>query len=87
MSSKESRVAKDTATETLGIKGYGETSQAKFGETITPEDLLFAVRREPVIHRIVFTVTHDIFDNWFQVEEVAEKHDPNFESPEGSIKP
>lgn len=30
----------------------------------------FAVKREPVAHRIVFTVAHDIYDNWFEVEPV-----------------
>jgi hypothetical protein len=42
-------------------------------------DLLFAVRREPVANRIVFQVAHDIWDNWFKVEEIAEKPDPNFD--------
>jgi phage-related protein (TIGR01555 family) len=41
-------------------------------------DLLFAVRREPVANRIVFQVAHDIFDNWFRVEEIAEKPNPKF---------
>lgn len=31
-------------------------------------DRTFAVIREPVAHRVVFTVAHDIFDNWFQLE-------------------
>jgi len=41
---------------------------AGFGEKITDSDITFAVKREPVAHRIVFTVAHDIYDNWFEVE-------------------
>lgn len=44
---------------------------ARFGEPITLSDLTFAVKREPVAHRIVFTVAHDIFDNWFEVDDLA----------------
>jgi hypothetical protein len=43
---------------------------AEFGQKITDADITFAVKREPVAHRIVFTVAHDIFDNWFDVEPV-----------------
>jgi len=45
---------------------------AEFGQKITDADITFAVKREPVAHRIVFTVAHDIFDNWFDVEPVEE---------------
>jgi hypothetical protein len=73
------RFASDTSTDTVGIRGAGALSQADFGEPINEQDLLFAVQREPVAYRIVFQVAHDIFDNWFKVEEVAEKPDPNFD--------
>ena len=49
------------ATETIGIRGAGAQSQAAFGTPISDADLLFAVKREPVAHRIVFMVAHDIF--------------------------
>jgi hypothetical protein len=45
---------------------------------LSEADLLFAVRREPVANRIVFQVAHDVFDNWFKVEEIADKPDPKF---------
>jgi len=63
----------------MGIRGAGALSQADFGQPVNSEDLLFAVQREPVAYRIVFQVAHDIFDNWFKVEDVAEKPNPNFD--------
>jgi phage-related protein (TIGR01555 family) len=45
---------------------------------LSEEDLLFAVRREPVAYRDVFKVAHDIFNKWFKVEELSEKPDPNW---------
>lgn len=74
------KVATESDGTGLGIRGAGESSQATFGEHISVSDLLFAVKREPVAHRVVFTVAHDIFDNWFEVDEVGEKPDPNFDS-------
>ncbi len=44
---------------------------ARFGEPIALSDLTFAVRREPVAHRIVFDVAQDIFDNWFKLDSAA----------------
>jgi hypothetical protein len=44
---------------------------AKFGETITPQALTFAVRREPVAKKLVMDIAEDIFDKWFTVEEIA----------------
>jgi len=41
---------------------------AEFGQPITDANITFAVKREPVAHRIVFAVAHDVFDNWFEVE-------------------
>lgn len=70
---------KDIA-DTWGIRGAGATWQATFGMPLNEADLLFAVRREPVANRIVFQVAHDLFDNWFQVEEIAEKPDRNFDN-------
>jgi phage-related protein (TIGR01555 family) len=65
-------------SDTWGIRGAGATWQADFGMALNEADLLFAVRREPVANRIVFQVAHDIFDNWFRVEEIAEKPNPKF---------
>jgi transposase-like protein len=48
---------------------------AEFGQRITYADITFALKREPVAHRIVFTVAHDIFDNWFEVEPLEESVD------------
>jgi len=73
------RAAGDTSTDTVGIRGAGASSQADFGDPINEQDLLFAVQREPVAYRIVFQVAHDIFDNFFKVEEVTEKPDPNLD--------
>lgn len=68
--------AKDTAEP--GIRGAGANSKADFGDPITNTDLLFAVKREPVAHRVVFAVAHDIFDNWFSIDVVGEKPDTRF---------
>lgn len=72
------KTAKDT-TSRYGVRGAGSTWQASFGMALSEADLLFAVRREPVANRIVFQVAHDIFDNWFRVEEVSEKPDGSFD--------
>jgi len=45
---------------------------AEFGQPITSANITFALKREPVAHRIVFAVAHDIFDNWFEVEPLEE---------------
>ncbi len=71
------KVATESDGTSLGIRGAGESSQATFGEPINTSDLLFAVKREPVAHRVVFTVAHDIFDNWFEAEEVADAPNEN----------
>lgn len=75
---KQRRASKDAA-ETFGIRGAGATSQANFGDEIDLEDRLFAIKREPTAHRLVFQVAHDVFDKWFKVEEISEKPDPNFD--------
>lgn len=46
-----------------GTGGGGE-----YGAEITDDLRTFAVTREPVAHRVVFTVAHDIFDNWFALK-------------------
>jgi hypothetical protein len=48
---------------------------AEFGQPITDVNITFAVKREPVAHRIVFAVAHDVFDNWFEVEPLEEDVD------------
>ena len=45
---------------------------AEFGQPIMDANITFAVKREPVAHRIVFAVAHDVFDNWFEVEPLEE---------------
>ncbi len=77
MSSKRKSVHRDTV-DSYGLRGAGATWQAKFGMALNEADLLFAVRREPVAHKSVFDVAHDVFSKWFTVEEVAEKPDPNW---------
>jgi hypothetical protein len=44
---------------------------AKFGETITPQALTFAARREPLAKKLVMDVAEDITDKWFTVDEIA----------------
>ncbi|MEM2130068.1 MAG: hypothetical protein QXZ70_05670 [Candidatus Bathyarchaeia archaeon] len=72
------KTARDSG-DTYGFRGAGSSWQASFGMALNEADLLFAVRREPVANRIVFQVAHDIFDNWFRVEEVSEKPDASFD--------
>jgi len=70
---------KDVA-DTFGVRGAGASSaMADFGQPIDLQDLLFAIKREPVANRLVFQVAHDVFDKWFKVEEVAEKPNPGFD--------
>jgi len=72
-------LAVDSASDGLGIRGAGASSQADFGEPINEADLLFGVKREPMANRNVFQVAHDVFDNWFEVVEVGKKPDPSFD--------
>jgi hypothetical protein len=58
-----------------GTEGGGE-----FGALILDEDRTFAVTREPVAHRIVFTVAHDIFDHWFQLYLEGSEQDKTFDT-------
>jgi hypothetical protein len=73
------RRGRQDTTDTFGFRGTGVSWQAQFGAPLNELDLLFSVRREPVANRIVFQVAHDVFDNWFRVEEVADKPDPKFD--------
>ena len=45
---------------------------AEFGQTITNENITFAVKREPIAYLLTFQVAHDIFDKWFEVEPLEE---------------
>ena len=60
----------DVATSGTGIliprSGTGGAG-GEYGADITDELRTFAITREPVAHRVVFTVAHDIFDNWFEL--------------------
>jgi hypothetical protein len=46
-----------------GTGGGGE-----YGEAITNELRTFAILREPVAYRVVFSISKAIFDNWFTLE-------------------
>jgi hypothetical protein len=72
------RRGRGDTSDTYGFRGAGATWQAAFGMQLSEQDLLFSVRREPVANRIVFQVAHDVFDNWFEVEEASDKPDPGF---------
>ena len=66
----------DVATSGTGIliprSGTGGAG-GEYGADITDELRTFAITREPVAHRAVFTVAHDIFDNWFEVAPEGEE--------------
>jgi len=50
------------------IPGSGTGGGGEYGADIDNLNRTFAIKREPVAHRVVFTVAHDIFDNWFKLE-------------------
>lgn len=50
-----------------------------FGGPIDKKDLVFAVKREPTGHRIVFDVAHDVFDKWFTIEDLKDKNDKDLD--------
>jgi hypothetical protein len=65
------------ASDTYGVRGGGAASwQARWGMQLNEQDLLFAVRREPICKRTVVDVAFDMFAKGFTVEEVSEKPDP-----------
>jgi hypothetical protein len=57
----------------LGGAGQG----GEYGELITDEARSFAMTREPIAHRVTFTVAHDIFDNWFNLKLKKAKEEEN----------
>jgi len=67
---------KRIGTATAIPRGYGlliprggyTGGGGEYGAQITNELRAFAILREPVAHRIVVRVAHDIFDNWFNIE-------------------
>jgi len=73
------RRSRGDSSDTYGVRGAGATWQASFGMALNERDLLFSVRPEPVANRIVFQFAHDVFDNWFKVEELGDKPDPGFD--------
>jgi len=79
MAAKRKTARKDV-TDTFGIRGTGPTSQAQFGQTISVEDLLFSVKREPAAYRTVFQVAHDIFAKWFKIVDKSESPDEDFDA-------
>jgi hypothetical protein len=66
---KRFAVASSPVSQTQAeIQRYHTGLGAEFGQTITDANITFAVKREPVAHRIVFAVAHDVFDKPFEVE-------------------
>ena len=64
----------------MSIPLSGTGGGGEFGAIIQDEDRTFAVTREPVAHRIVFTVAHDIFDHWFQLYLEGKEQDKAFDN-------
>lgn len=60
----------DTVPHGQGIQipRSGTGGGGEYGADITDTLRTFAITREPVAYRTVFTVAHDIFDNWFELE-------------------
>lgn len=57
----------------IWIPGPGVTDAytgggGEFGAQILDADRTFSMIREPIAHRVVFTVAHDIYDNWFELK-------------------
>lgn len=52
---------------------------SKFGEEIDEEDREFAAKREPIGHYITRVIAEDMWDNWFEVNDLSTKgRDPDF---------
>lgn len=66
----------DVATRGSGLliprSGTGGAG-GEYGADVTDDLRTFAITREPVAHRAVFTVAHDIFDNWFELKPEGEE--------------
>lgn len=54
--------------QALFIPQAGTGGGGEYGAAITNAHREFAVTREPVAHRMVFTVAHDVWDNWFKLK-------------------
>jgi hypothetical protein len=52
----------------ITIPRSGTGGGGEYGEDITNELRTFAILREPVAYRVVFTISKEIFDNWFTLE-------------------
>lgn len=52
----------------VGVSGGYTGGGGEYGAQISDEDITFAITREPVAYRMVFTVAHDVYDNWFELE-------------------
>lgn len=57
----------------VGISQAYTGGGGEFGAQIIDEDRTFAIIREPIAHRVVFTVAHDIFDNWFELKIIGDE--------------
>ena len=84
MAARLKQVAQETVAKLFGLHSALTKTQteiqraytglgAEFGQPITAANITFALKREPVAHRIVFAVAHDIFDNWFEVEPLQQE--------------
>lgn len=63
----------------IWIPQAGTGGGGEFGAQILDDDRTFAITREPVAHRIVFTVAHDVFDNWFNLKVEDKESDKQFD--------
>lgn len=64
---------------------------ATFGEEFDDDQILYAIKREPVAFKAVFHIAHDMFDKWFEVEDPKkegkdEKLDENVQNELTTIK-
>jgi hypothetical protein len=75
---RKAEFASSTTSDTFGVRGAGMTWQPSFGKIIQESDLFYTAERDSIGNKITFQFAHDIFDNWFEVEEVSDKPDPKF---------
>jgi hypothetical protein len=65
------KIGSATTTPTgsgITIPRGGTGGGGEYGENITNDLRTFAILREPIAYRVVFTVAKAIFDNWFTLE-------------------
>lgn len=65
------RIATDATIERgtgLYIPQSGTGGGGEWGALISNRDRTYAILRTPVGHRVVFTLAHDIWDKWFELE-------------------